>query len=116
MRTDYKVTYSVDAERDFNLIFDFLFESYVEFGEAPAPAIDRAEERVQSIRSDIEAIAKAPYRGTTHDDLFPGLRHVTLDRTIVWFDVIEDERKVRILAVFFGGQDHMRRMLVRLLE
>jgi plasmid stabilization system protein ParE len=50
-----------------------------------------------------------------HDDILPGLRHVTLGRAVIWFDVIEDKSNVRILAVFFGGQDHIRRMLARLL-
>lgn len=111
----YKVTFAADAERDFELVFDFLFESYVEFGEAAGPAIDRAEERIQSIRADIEALAKVPHRGTVHDDILPGLRHVTLGRAVVWFDIVEDQRNVRILAVFFGAQDHVRRMLARLL-
>ena len=107
----YKVTFSADAERDFELIFEFLFESYIDFGEAVGPAIDRAEERIQSIRADIEAIAKAPHRGTMHEDILPGLRHVTLGRAVIWFDIIEDKRNVRILAVFFGTQDHIKRML-----
>ena len=40
---------------------------------------------------------------------------MSIDRAIYWFDVDEAARKVRILAVFFGGQDHVRHMLVRLL-
>lgn len=111
----YRVTFSADAERDFALLFEFLVESYVEFGDAAGPAIDHAEERVQSIRADIEAIGKAPHRGTLHDSIMPGLRHVTLGRAIVWFDIVEEAKNVRVLAVFFGGQDHARRMLARLL-
>jgi plasmid stabilization system protein ParE len=111
----YKVTFAADAERDFELIFEFLLESYVDFGEAIDLAIYRAEERIHSIRADIEALAKAPHRGTMHDDILPGLRHVTLGRAVIWFDVIEDKSNVRILAVFFGGQNHIRRMLARLL-
>lgn len=111
----YKVTFAAEAERDFELIFEFLLESYIDFGEAVASAIDRAEERVQAIRAEIEALANAPYRGSLHEDILPGLRHVTLGRAVIWFDVVEDENNVRILAVFFGGQDHFRRMLARLL-
>lgn len=40
---------------------------------------------------------------------------MTIDRAIFWFDLDEAERVVRILAVFFGGQDHIRHMLRRLL-
>lgn len=111
----YKVTFSSDAERDFELIFEFLLESYIDFGDAVASAIDHAEERVQAIRANIEALAKAPYRGSLHEEVLPGLRHVTLGRAVIWFDIIEDKGDVRILVVFFGGQDHFRRMLARLL-
>jgi len=48
--------------------------------------------------------------------VLPTVRHVAIDRAIYWFDVDEAERKLRILAVFFGGQDHVRRMLLRLLR
>jgi plasmid stabilization system protein ParE len=111
----YKVAFSADAERDFELVFEFLLESHIDFGETAASAIDRAEERVQTIRADIEGLSKAPHRGTLHDDILPSLRHTTLGRAIIWFDILEEKNEVRILAVFFGGQDHMRRMLVRLL-
>lgn len=46
----------------------------------------------------------------------PGMRIIALDRAIGWFDVDEATRKGRILAVVFGGQDHVRRMLLRLLQ
>lgn len=111
----FRVRFAADAERDFELIFGFLVDSYLSFGEAVETAIERAEERVQSIREDAESIAESPYRGTLHDDLLPGLRHVTLGRAIIWFDIVERSEEVRILAVFFGGQDHRRRMLARLL-
>lgn len=46
----------------------------------------------------------------------PGVRHLALGRAIYWFDVDEARGTVRILAVFFGEQDHVRRMMARLLE
>lgn len=112
----YRVTFSADAERDFDLIFAFLLESYIGFGEAPETAIDRAEERMQSIHADIETLSQTPHIGSLHDEILPGLRHVTLGRAIVWFDILEDEKDIRVLAVFFGGQDHIRHMLTRLLQ
>lgn len=45
-----------------------------------------------------------------------GIRNVTMDRFIVYFDVNEDMRVVRILAIFYGGQDHTRKMLARMLR
>lgn len=112
----YKVSFAADAERDFELIFDFLVESYLGFGESEETATERALERVQSIGKDATGIGKTPFRGTLHSDLLPDLRHVTLNRAIFWFDIVEATEEVRILAVFFGGQDHHRRMLARLLE
>jgi len=112
----YEITYSADAERDFELIFDFLVESYIGFGEEIDHAISHAQNRLFSIQNDIEKLGNAPYCGTLHDNILPNLRHVTLGQAIIWFDVIEDRKNVRILAVFFGGQDHFRHMLTRLLS
>jgi plasmid stabilization system protein ParE len=53
-------------------------------------------------------------RGTLHAGWRAGLRHVTIDGAVYWFVVDEEAVFVRILAVFFGGQDHERRMLIRL--
>ncbi|MEQ8286241.1 type II toxin-antitoxin system RelE/ParE family toxin [Thalassospira sp.] len=112
----YEITYAADAERDFNLIFDFLVESYIGFGEDIDSAISHAQERLFSIQKDIEKLGNTPYCGTLHNDILPNLRHVTLGQAIIWFDVIEEPKNVRILAVFFGGQDHFRHMLTRLLS
>ncbi len=112
----WRTEFAADAERDFELIFDHLLDAYQSFGEAPADAFEKAADRVERIRRAAEAIARAPYRGTLHDDMAPALRHVTIDRAIFWFDVHEDITTVRILAVFFGGQDHVRHMLRRLLD
>ena len=111
----YRLEFSAEAERDFGLIFDHLLQSYLGFGESPESALDRAEARVLEIRSSAERILSAPHRGESHDDILPGLRHLSIDRAIYWFDVDEGHETVRVLAVFFGGQDHVRHMLVRLL-
>ena len=113
---DLRLEFSAEAERDFDLIFDHLFDSYRGFGERVEAALDHAETRVMDIRAGADRILTAPHRGESHDDVLPGLRHLTIDRAIYWFDVDEARRTVRVLAVFFGGQDHRRRMLARLLE
>ena len=111
----YRLEFSAEAERDFGLIFDHLFQSYLGFGESPESALDRAESRVLEIRSSADRILSAPHRGERHDDILPGLRHLAIARAIYWFDVDEGRETVRVLAVFFGGQDHVRHMLARLL-
>ena len=111
----FAIEFSADAEGDFDLIFDHLFESYVAFGEGPEEALEHAARRVMAIRKAADRLARFPLRGTARNDILPGIRFLAIARAIYWFDVDQAARKVRILAVFFGGQDHIRHMLVRLL-
>ena len=112
----FRLEFSAEAERDFGLIFDHLLRSYLDFGEGLESALDHAEARVMEIRAAAARILSAPYRGERHDDILPGLRHLAIDRAIYWFDIDEAGGTVRVLAVFFGGQDHVRHMMARLLE
>lgn len=110
------IEFSAESERDFELIFDHLFESYVGFGENTGEALKRAERRIMEIRAAAERLATFPIRGTQRDDVLPGIRYLAIDRAIYWLDVDEAAGRVRVLAVFFGGQDHVRHMLLRLLR
>ena len=112
----FRLEFSADVERDFVLIFDHLLDSYLGFGEGLPGALDHAEARVAEVRSAADRILAAPYRGESRDDVLPGLRRLTIDRATYWFDIDETRRTVRVLAVFFGGQDQVRRMLTRLLD
>jgi len=111
----YTVERANDAGRDLEAIFDFLIESYRAFGEDADTAIDRAAERLRQIHTSMQSLGDAPHQGTLMPQLFPGLKSVTKDRAIFYFSVDGTKRVVRVLAVFFGGQDHQRRMLKRLL-
>ncbi len=111
-----RLDFAADAERDFALIFDHLLDSYLGFGEGLQPAFEHAEARVIEIRAAADRILAAPYRGESRDDVLPGLRRLTIDRATYWFDIDETRRSVRVLAVFFGGQDQVRHMLTRLLD
>ena len=115
MTTTFKVVFSANAELDFELIFDFLFESYLSFDENIESALTQAEAKMQSIRKAADKLAKHPFRGTLHDDMLQGLRHITMGRAIYWFDILEDAGVVRILAIFYGDQNHQTKMLARLL-
>ena len=112
----FRLDFAADAERDFALIFDHLLDSYLGFGEGLQSAFDHAEARVIEIRAAAARILAAPYRGESRDDVLPGLRRLTIDRATYWFDIDETRRSVRVLAVFFGGQDQVRHMLTRLLD
>lgn len=111
----YRLEFADDCTRDLELIFDHLFENYVRFGESTEQALDHAAQRILGIRAEAERLTIFPIRGTARDDLLPGLRYVAMDRAVYWFDVDSRARKIRVVAIFFGGQDHIRRMLIRLL-
>lgn len=111
----YKVERARAVDRDLEAIFDFLCESYVAFGEERQEALTRAAKRVEAIERQMLSLGRAPHQGTLRPDLMGGLRCVTKQRAIYYFDVNDGERIVRVLAVFFGGQDHQRAMLRRVL-
>jgi plasmid stabilization system protein ParE len=110
----YRVERSLDTDRDLAAIFDFLLQSYMEFGEGRGEALEHAAIRVEGIEAEMQSLGDAPNQGTLRPDILPGLRSVTKQRAIFYFDVDDDQRLVRVLAVFFGGQDHQRAMLRRL--
>ncbi|WP_320199240.1 type II toxin-antitoxin system RelE/ParE family toxin [Agrobacterium sp. rho-13.3] len=110
----YEVIRSGDSERDLGLIFDHLVEAYVSLGDDLSDALERAAERLRALEDQMELIGETPYQGTLLPNLSHGLRNVTKNQAIFYFEVSEEEQQVRILAVFFGGQDHQRHMLARL--
>ncbi len=112
----FQLEISAAAERDFELIFDHLLKSYTSFGESVQNAVEHAGDRILEIRAAAHRVSLAPHRGERHDDILPGLRHLTINRAIFWLDVDEKSECVRILAVFFGGQDHVRHMMARLID
>ena len=61
-------------------------------------------------------LARAPFQGTLRPEVMSGLRNVTKDSAVIYFTVHEEVEEIRVLAVFFGGQDHQRRMLIRLIN
>jgi len=104
------------ADRDLDLIFEHLFDAYAALGEASADALERAAARVRGIEDDIERLADAPQQGTLCMDLAPDLRRVTKRGAVFYFVTDREARRVDVIAVFFGGQDHQRHMLARLLR
>ena len=64
----------------------------------------------------MQILGKAPFRGTFMPELLPGLRRVTKNQAIFHFDVDDGEKTLRVLAIFFGGQDYQRHMLKRVVS
>ncbi|QTU99097.1 MULTISPECIES: type II toxin-antitoxin system RelE/ParE family toxin [Rhizobium] len=111
----WTLEYSEDVERDFELIFDHLFDSYVELGDSPDEALERTAERIRKSRVEIDRLVDTPYIGTLRPDIYPGIRFLRRDKTAVWFLPVENNRKIVIAAIFYGAQDHIRHMLARML-
>ena len=111
----YEVLRAEDAEHDLEIIFDFLLTAAAAFGESEEIAFERAVKRVADIEAGMDALGDVPHQGTLQPHLGDGVRHVTKDRAIYYFDVDDTRRTVRVLAVFFGGQDHDAHILLRLL-
>ena len=99
----FRIELSAEAERDFALISDHLIESHLGFGESVETALDHCEARIHDIRRETDRLGKAHSRGEGLDDRLPGLRHLTTDRAVYWFDVNEAKQRVRVLAISFGG-------------
>jgi len=110
----YEIVRSRDSVNDLDVIFDHLIESYINLGDPPAEAVNRAADRIREIRADMDTIASAPFQGTILTYMAAGLRSVTKNKAVFYFDVDGPAEIVNILAVFFGDQDHRRHMLKRL--
>ncbi len=94
----FRLEFSAEAARDFGLIFDHLLEGYISFGESLERAIEHAEARVLEIRATPDRILSALRRGKSHDNILPGLRHLTINRAIYWFEVNEEKKTVHMPA------------------
>lgn len=112
----YKVVRATEVYRDFEQIFDFLVDSALHFGEPVEDAFLRAEARLNQIESSLERLAELPHQGTLRPHLGAGIRNVTKERAVIYFDTDDAAQILRVLAVFYNGQDHDARILLRLLS
>ncbi|WP_299693793.1 type II toxin-antitoxin system RelE/ParE family toxin [uncultured Tateyamaria sp.] len=116
MPTDYKVLRSAACDADIEIIFDHLFGAYRDLGEPIADALTRAAARVRGIEDALARLGDVPFQGTLVPHIMDGLRHVTKDSAVFYFVTDEARAEVRVLGVFFGGQDHRRHILQRILH
>ena len=101
---------------DLEAIYDHLLASMLAFGEPVDRAHAKCAARIDQIESDIDSLANVPHQGVRDPALSPNLRHVTKDRAILYFELHDARKVVYVLAIFYGGQDHMRQMLIRMLR
>lgn len=105
----YRVRRSTSVAKDFDRIDDFLTKTYQDFGDDPSTAVARAAARIAEALSYMRGFETHPHRGTERPDIRPGIRTVTHNRFIFYFEIDEPNGEVRILAVYFGGMDHQSR-------
>ena len=110
----WRVEVEARAEIDLDHAYSFFLEAALDLGEDRQGAARSARARLERTLSAAERLGVAPYIGTVHDNIAPGLRHVTIDGAIFWFRPDETSKVVRIVGIFHGGQDHLGRMLARL--
>ncbi|MGV8936605.1 MAG: type II toxin-antitoxin system RelE/ParE family toxin [Allorhizobium sp.] len=110
----FKVIHSVASDNDLNLIFRHLVDSYVALGDPLSDAFQRAVRRIGVIEADMDSLGRMPHQGTLQPQFGKGVREVTKRRTVFYFHVDDVEGLIRIVAIFFGGQDHQQHMLKRL--
>lgn len=111
----WTLEYPEDAERDFELTFDHRFDVYIELRDRLDEALERAAERICNLRKEIDRLVDTPFIGNLRPDIFPGIRFLRRDKAAVWFLPVEDSRTVIVAVIFYGAQDHIRNMLVRML-
>jgi toxin ParE1/3/4 len=110
----YKVLPARGVVRDFTLIEDFLFKTYRDLGDDSEEAVGRAAVRVKAARAYMRTFERNPHRGTEHPEIRPGVRAVTKEKFVFYFEINETKFEVMIFAVFFGGEDHRRKIIDRL--
>ncbi len=60
------------------------------------------------------SLGNVPFQGTLEPSIMEGLCYVAKGRAVFYFLIDERHREVRVLSIFFGGQDHRRHMLERI--
>ncbi|GGX71507.1 plasmid stabilization protein [Tateyamaria omphalii] len=115
MPKEFKVLRSTACDADIELIFDHLFQSYLDLGEAVDDALNRAAGRVRGIEKALARLGHVPFQGTLAPQILDDLRHVTKDRAVFYFVSDAKRMEVRVLGVFFGGQDHRTHILRRII-
>ena len=102
--------------RDLSRIRKHFIRSYQEFGDTKAIATERANARIRAAFDYMLTFAIHPHRGPMHSELRDSVRHVTAQQYVYCFEIDDRLTEVRILAVFFGGEDHLEQIAERLRE
>jgi plasmid stabilization system protein ParE len=110
----YRIRRAAAITRDLDLIESHLVQAYRDFGDDLESATERAAARIGEALAYMWTFESRPHRGTEHPEIRPGIRTVTSNRFVFYFEIDEPLFEVRILAVFFGGANHSQQILDRL--
>ncbi|CAO3351713.1 type II toxin-antitoxin system RelE/ParE family toxin [Azospirillum palustre] len=110
----YEVRYAPIVTRDFEHIVDYLVQAYLELGDDAQRATERAARRIIEATDYLRTFTAYPHRGTEHPEIQPGIRTVTSNKFIFYFSVDDSLAEVLIVAVFFGGVNHLQQIVDRL--
>lgn len=93
---NYRVVFSPEAEEQLADLYGYI---------AAAASPEIAARYTEAIVTYCESLCRLPHRGTTRDDVRPGLRITSYKkRAVIAFGV--DAAQVSIIGVFYGGQDY----------
>ena len=101
------------ASRDLREIGEYLAERHKTLGHDSTKARQRAVARLLRILAALSALGKAPFQGALRPEFGIGVRMVTRENCAMYFVVDEAAEVIRVLGVFWGGQDHAPRMAER---
>jgi plasmid stabilization system protein ParE len=91
----YHVVFAPEAQEQVASLYRYI-------ATAASPKI--AERYTSAIVAYCEGLQTTPHRGSSRDDIRPGLRITNYKkRTVIAFDV--NDEMVSIVGVFYGGQD-----------
>lgn len=95
---NYRVDFTPEAEEQLADIYRYI---------AAHASPDIATRYTEAIVTCCEGLHLFPHRGTSRDDLRPGLRlsHYK-GRTVIAYAVDDAQLRVAILGIYYGGQDH----------
>ena len=95
----YEIFFMPNAIADLEEIYNYIAD------QSGFP--ERAWAYIEKLKKACQKLETSPVRGQMRDDLMAGLRIYPLDkRTVAAFMVDEDTGTVRILDIFYGGQDY----------
>ncbi len=91
----HKVLFSVEAQADLLDLYEYIAERGGE---------SRALQYIERIEGWCESLRTFPQRGTSRNDIRPGLRIAGFEhRVTIAFEV--EEKSVTILRILYGGRD-----------